>query len=214
MHAMKPEAFNRLQALRMENTAAGYRQEELRTRFNWIAGRHENGTAPRAVVAYQLFQTPKPIADRLAALLDLKPGERVLEPSAGLGRLLDAIAPYNPGEVVAVEQAANCARELFNQNRAGVTLKQCDFLTLTPDDLGTFDAIIMNPPFHLRSDICHIEHAYRFMNPGGRIAALCMGTESRRLRFQDIADHWEELPEGTFKSEGTNVSTYMFRMRE
>jgi SAM-dependent methyltransferase len=211
---MKPEAFNRLHSLRMNNTEAGYRQAELRGRFDRLANRYENGTAPRAVVAYQLFQTPKAIADRLAALLNLKPGERVLEPSAGLGRLLDAIAPYSPSEVVVVESAPQCAGELFRQERAGVTLKQADFLTLTTEDIGDFDAIIMNPPFHMRSDIRHIEHAYKFMRPGARLAAICMGGDIRRNHFKPIADHWEELEPGAFGKEGTNVQTFMFTVRE
>jgi predicted RNA methylase len=211
---MKPEAFNRLHALRMANDQAGYDMKEQRARFDRLAGRHENGSAPRAISAYQLFQTPKAIAERLASLLDLKPGMRILEPSAGLGRLLDAIAPYNPGEVVAVESAPQCACELYQQNRAGVILKQADFLTLTTEDIGDFDAVIMNPPFHMRSDIEHIEHAYRFLRPGGIVAAICMGGDIRRRQFQPIAEQWIELPVGTFGKEGTNVETFMFTVRE
>lgn len=211
---MNAEAFNRLHALRMANTEAGYRFSGLRSRFERIADRHENGTAPRAVVVYQLFQTPPEVASRMAALLGLKPGERILEPSAGLGRLLDAVAPYRPSEVVAVEQSADCARELYAQERQGVTLKQGDFLAMTPNDLGDFDAVIMNPPFHRGADIRHIEHAFRFLRPGGRVVALCLATDSRRQRFEPIADQWEDLPEGTFGKEGTRVATSMMLIRE
>src|SRR4051812_21916652 len=119
--------FHRLHTLRMENDAAKYAMDEMRPRFERLAQRHENGTAPRAVAVYQLFQTPADLAAQLVSLLDLQPGARVLEPSAGLGRLLDAIKPHKPGEVVAVEMAADCARELFQQDRQGVTIKQRDF---------------------------------------------------------------------------------------
>jgi len=135
----------------MENDAAGYAMEEMRPRFDRIAGRHGNGTAPVAVSAYQLFQTPVPIATHLAELLDLKSMPRpfrMLEPSAGLGRLLDALLPYDPAMVQAVEIATPLCAELYRQDRAKVNLHQRDFLTMTPGDTGFFDAVIMNPPFH------------------------------------------------------------------
>lgn len=190
----------------MENDAAGFAMRELAPRFDALAHRHANRTAPRAVVVYQLFQTPPEIAAQLAELLELKPGARVLEPSAGLGRLLDAVKIYEPGEVVAVENAADCAAELFRQDRDRVTIKQRDFLTLTPADLGTFDAVIMNPPFHLRSDIRHITHARSFLKPGGRLAAICMNTRHRVEQLKPLASIWQELPEKAFKAEGTNIS--------
>lgn len=211
---MTPSAFNRLHALRMENDQAGYDMAEQAGRFQRLANRHENGTAPRAVSSFNLFQTPPAVAARMAALLELKAGERILEPSAGLGRLLDAVAPHQPSEVVAVEVAPQCAGELYRQERPGVRVLQRDFLTVTPEEIGTFDAVIMNPPFHMRADIRHIEHAYKFLNPGGRVVALCLCGLGRAERFQPIAGHWEELPAGTFGKEGTRVPTAMMLIRE
>lgn len=195
--------FHRLHALRMENDAAGYTMEEMRPRFERIAARHENGTAPRAVAAYQLFQTPAEIANRMVEAL--KPGARVLEPSAGLGRLLDAIARKEPRETVAVEKDVNLCRELFLQNRNGVRILQRDFLTVTREELGQFDFIVMNPPFHMRSDIQHIEHALRFLAPGGTLVAVCLDGYQRRQKLNPT--EWIPLPAGCFKAEGTNVAT-------
>jgi len=195
--------FHRLHALRMENDAAKYAMDEMRPRFDRMAGRHENGTAPRALAVHQLFQTPPAIAERLALMLALEPGARILEPSAGLGRLLDAVAPYRPSEVVAVELAKECAGELFRQERPGVTIKQRDFLTVTPEEIGEFDAVIMNPPFTMRADIAHINHAAKFLRPGGKLVAICMATDRRRTAFAGY--QWADLPAGSFKHAGTNV---------
>lgn len=207
---MKGETFSRLHTLRMENDAAKYEMEEMRPRFDRMAGRHENGTAPRAVTAFQLFQTPPEIAARLVSLLNLQPGARVLEPSAGLGRLLDALQPLSPADVVAVEIAQQCAGELFKQNRAGVTIKQRDFLDCDPYELGLFDAVVMNPPFHMRADIRHIQHALQFLKRGGKLAAICFNTSSRQDVFREIAETWEEIPVNAFSKSGTGVSTVMF----
>src|SRR4051812_4485679 len=96
----------------MENDAAGFAMNEMRPRFQSLTARHENGTAPRAVSAYQLFQTPPEVAARLVGMLDLKPGKRLLEPSAGLGRLIAAAKPFAP-DITAVEIAPQCAAELY-----------------------------------------------------------------------------------------------------
>lgn len=200
-------SFHRLHSLRMENDAAGYAMQEMRPRFDRISGRHENGTAPRAVSAHGLFQTPPELAERLVAAAGIQPGDRVLEPSAGLGRLLDALAPYRPGEVVAVEMSPDCARELYR--REGVRLLQRDFLSVSPGELGAFDAVVMNPPFHMRADVHHIQHAMKFLRPGGRLAALCMDTHHREvLRGSGL---WERIP-GAFKAAGTSVSVILLTL--
>ena len=204
---MNSETFHRLHNLRMENDAAKFAMDDMRPRFDQMKNRKENGTAPRAIVAYQLFQTPKAIASRLVSMLNLKPGARVLEPSAGLGRLLDALGPCKPSEIVAVELTQQCAGELFKQDRSGVVIKQRDFLTMTTDDLGTFDAVVMNPPFHMRSDIRHIEHALKFLKPGGRLATICLDTHHRREAFEEMAEMWVDLNAGEFRESGTMVST-------
>lgn len=204
---MTPETFNRLQQLRMETVAAGFYMDELRPRFARLADRHENGAAPRAVSAFQLFQTPAEIAGRLADLLRLEPGAVVLEPSAGLGRLLDALQPFRPAKVVAVELAPQCAGELFRQDRTGVQILQRDFLEVTPEQTGLFDAVIMNPPFHMRSDIKHIEHALSFLRPGGRLAGVCMDTPHREKALRGLASQWIKLPSGAFRESATGIAT-------
>ena len=206
---MNSHTFNRLQSLRMENDAAGFAMDEMRPRFDKLAARHENGAAPRAVTAFQLFQTPAELARRLVEALNMKRGSRVLEPSAGLGRILDALKPQDVAEVVAVEIAASCAGELFKQDRPGVRILQRDFLALTPEETGLFDYVVMNPPFHMRADIRHIQHALRFLKPGGRCAALCFDTHHRATAMRDRADTWEPLPAGLFGKEGTGVATVL-----
>lgn len=211
---MNAETFQRLHALRMENDAARFAQEEIKPRFDRMAGRFENGTAPRAVVAPQLFQTPKDIAAQLVEMLAPKRGARILEPSAGLGRILDALQPFAPSEVVAVEIAAACAGELFRQERAGVTILQRDFLKVTPAETGLFDAVAMNPPFTMRADVRHIWHAWDFLKPGGRLAAICFDTEARRAEFRELAQEWRALPPGTFRESGTSVPVAVFTMEK
>lgn len=204
----KPSGFHRLHALRMENDETRFAMDEMRPRFEALRTRHEDGTAPRAVAVHQLFQTPPGLAARLVELADIRQGHSVLEPSAGLGRLLDAIDPKHAGRTVAVELDPRLAGELFEKFR-GVELKQGDFLAR---HFGMFDRIVMNPPFTMRSDIRHIIHALDHLEPGGVLAGLCLATRHRVDALRHLASHWEEIPAGAFKAEGTRVDTYLFRI--
>ena len=200
---------SRLLALRAETAEAGERMEAMRSRFDRLKTRHEDGTAPQAVSSFNLFQTPAHLAARLVAAAGVQPGARVLEPSAGLGRLLDALEDYKPGEVVAVEESADCAGVLYRAERPGVTIKQRDFLSLSAADLGEFDNVVMNPPFKMRADIRHIEHALTFLKPGGTLAALCMDGHLREEKLRHRSATWERIESGTFAAEGTKVATIL-----
>lgn len=198
---MTPQGQSRLLALLASNREAGDAMAATRERFARIANRATNGSAPVAVATHQLFQTPAHIAARLVELLDISPEMRVLEPSAGLGRLLDALP--DGLDVVAVEKAAECCKAL--RGRPGLTVRQADFLTLTPSDLGTFDRVIMNPPFTMRSDIRHVRHAMTFLRPGGLLASVVMAGPQREQAFEGW--EWHDLPEGSFRESNTSVPT-------
>lgn len=203
---MKTETLHRLHRLRLDNDAARYAQEDMAPRFYALGNRGEDKTGPRAVSAFQLFQTPCLIAARLRPLLGDLTGKRVLDPSAGLGRLLDVLAGQGCAELVAVDIARPCCNEL--ERRPGLSVHCRDFLACAPGELGgLFDGVIMNPPFHLRADIRHIRHALSFLKPGGRLVGICFHTQHRVQALRPLCDHWEILPRGSFAKEGTQVET-------
>lgn len=184
--------------------------EDSRAEFRAMKNALSNGTAVQTVSAPQLFPTPKEVAEQVADLADIRPGMRVLEPSAGTGALLGAMGGrmfgHNPerGEVVAVEingRLADALRPSFP-----LTDVRCaDFLQCN-GDLGKFDRILMNPPFENAADILHIEHARTFLMPGGRLVAVCANGPRQRAKLQPIATEWIDLPAGSFKQSGTMVN--------
>lgn len=194
----------------MENDAAGFAMQEHTERFERLANRRSNGTAPRAVAVHQLFQTPADLSAQLIGKLSLSAGTSLLEPSAGLGRLIRAALPFALSKLTAIEIAPQCASELFREfDFEGMTLLQRDFLTVTPEETGLFDAVAMNPPFTMRSDIAHIKHALQFLAPSGRLAALCMNTRHRETALRGLCDSWEPIPAGAFRKEGTGIPSVL-----
>lgn len=176
---------------------------DLRPRFERLA---DPANAPRVVSSFNLFQTPEPLAARLAGMFTTF--GRTLEPSAGLGRLYRAVRHVNAScEIVLVEQATDCARELYTatDKDSNARLIQADFLTCDVARLGLFDAIIMNPPFKMGTDVKHISHARTLLAPGGRLVSLCYNGSKQRAQLKPHAAEWIELPAGSFKSEGTNA---------
>jgi 16S rRNA G1207 methylase RsmC len=127
---------------------------------------------------------------------------RVLEPSAGTGSLIACI----PEDCIIVAIEINYALVTLLRAQGRAAAIQADFLGVKPDAIGGFDRIVMNPPFDHGSDIKHIEHAQTFLEPGGRLVAICSDGPRQRAAFAD-AEFYEPLPAGTFAESGTGVNT-------
>ena len=157
------------------------------------------------VTADQLFETPRELAERMVELAEIQKGNTVLEPSAGTGRILHAIMGNDKaGEVVAVEINPTLADRL--KTVFLLTDIHClDFLTYDREKWPV-DRIIMNPPFKNGMDIQHIQHAIKQLKPGGRLVAICANGPRQQATLKPIAAHWEDLPQGTFKQQGTSVN--------
>lgn len=204
------DARLRLLSLKERNALNGERMAAKRQRFDAIANRHTNGTAPVAVSGWNLFPTPPEIARRMVELGDVHDGDTVLEPSAGTGRILDQLPVW--ARATAVEILPALQQHLFAAYPR-VTLKTGDFLARTLADLGgPFDRVIMNPPFQRGADVKHILHARDMLAPGGLLVALCYDGVTQRKRLQPLAASWEPLPARSFRSEGTGAGVVLLTM--
>lgn len=167
----------------------------------------------KTVVAPQLFPTPRPLAARAVELAAIKPGDKVLEPSGGTGALLDPLFNADGtawqlgagGRLVVVEQNLMLAQHL-RRTYVAADVHGGDFLACN-GELGAFDVVLMNPPFHNGDDIKHIRHALGMLKPGGRLVAFCANGPRQRAQLMPLASHWEDLPPGSFHEAGTNVNT-------
>lgn len=150
---------------------------------------------------YQAFYTPGPLASKVAKMADLIAGDTILEPSAGNGNLIRAAISQGvfQSDVVAVEIDPEKAKALKYRTICA------DFMTCN-GELGTFDKILMNPPFTGGQDIAHIQHAMGMLNPGGKLVAICANGHKQKEILKPLCSHWEDLPAGSFVESGTNVN--------
>ena len=143
----------------------------------------------------------------------VEPGQRVLEPSAGTGRIIDALDAVPGAKVVAVEISITLADNLRLRSNTKHEIQCADFLELN-GELGIFDRILMNPPFENGADIKHIKHAATMLKPGGTLVAICAGGPRQFAELEPMATLWEPLPAGTFKDQGTLVNTVLMTIEK
>lgn len=164
---------------------------------------HEEGPdKPAASTAVskdlQYYPTPQRVVDEVVQDLNLK-GKRVLEPSCGCGRFMDALRkagakPY--GIEVDPGRAAECRAK-------GHNVLLANFLETAPT--GDYDVVVMNPPFYGKHYAKHVQHALKFLRPGGVLKAVLPATA--RYDHGLLDGRWEDLPVGSFSESGTNINT-------
>ena len=100
---------------------------------------------------------------------------------------------------------------------SGFEVSCCDFLEASmpvcPDSEDGHDRVLMNPPFSRGQDVAHILHALKFLKPGGRLVALCAAGPRQQAELRPLATTWEELPDGTFADQGTNVRAALMTVK-
>lgn len=163
---------------------------------------------------WQFFQSPESVADDVVAAVGPLAGKRVLEPSAGEGAIAKKALAQGAAEVVTVE--AWDAKAKILRRTAGFTVLERDFLTVTPQEIGLFDAVVANPPFTGNQDVEHVMHMLKFLKPGGTLSSVMSvswqhGSQRKQVEFRqflaDVGAEIVQIPAGAFKSSGTSVAT-------
>lgn len=162
-------------------------------------------------VVFDQFSTPPQWASLLVLAAQIRPGDRVLEPSAGTG-LLAAVAE-DCGAVLTLNEIAPQRAELLDRLFPGVERSRYDGRHIhdLSEASGAFDAVLANPPF---SDLAgHLEAGLKALADDGRLSAIVPLTALtdepllRRLSRIGVVIGRLALPRGAFAKHGTSVET-------
>ena len=162
------------------------------------------------------FPTPERIVEQMIGMAELLMGMDILEPSAGKGAIANQLQ-QSGYYVVCVELLKDNADYLKKNKQPNVLCG--DFLQLPPRRI--FDRVIMNPPFSRQADIHHVNHAIKFLKPGGILvsvmsAGVMFRTNRLTIDFKNMVDAHDgeiiPLPEGSFRESGTDVNTVIVKM--
>lgn len=149
------------------------------------------------------FPTPKTICNQMVELADIQPNDTILEPSAGIGSIAEAIRENYPNNKLDVCEWMYNLREILTLK--GFNVVGEDTFKLK----GKYDVIIMNPPFEKGADIDHVTFCYNnLLAPGGKLVAIMgEGAFSRSAKhdkdfqswYVDVLEYEKKLDGNTFK---------------
>lgn len=153
-------------------------------------GQQKKTSKTKAQEGADYFATPEPVGLKMVEWADIRPGERVLEPSAGHG----AIARWMPenAERTAIEPSSTLLPRLamvFDGKIQDATFEALNVV-------NKFDAIVMNPPFGSggKTAIEHVAKAATHLREKGRIVALIPTGPAADKRFEKWFYETEERP--------------------
>lgn len=155
----------------------------------------------------QYYPTPAAVVERVLRDVYIRPGDRVLEPSCGCGRFLDALRATG-ADVVGIEVDPGRAAEA---RAKGHRVLLANFLESVPT--GDYDHVVMNPPFLGKWYMKHLLHAFKFLKEGGQLISIlpCTAKYDHGLIDKEFPKgRWYDLPVGSFSESGTNINTGVF----
>lgn len=169
----------------------------------------------------QFYATPSDVAD---ALTDYRcRGAVVLEPSAGEGSIVVAALQAGAARIDCVEvdsgRIATLNGKFATDDR--VRVRGGNFLAMTPRE--EYDMVLMNPPFFGTHYMKHVQHAHKFLKKGGVLKAVLpitvdlLETKAHKDFRKWAKSHGynvRDLPLGSFKESGTNVSTCVLTLHK
>ena len=161
------------------------------------------------------FATPSDVADLMVAKLEIQPYEKILEPSAGNGALINAVRRlYNDITVDCYE--LNPLNRKVLEKMANVNVLGDDFTKRLDDE--EYDVIIATPPFSKNQDTIHLMKMWDNLRYGGRIACITsthwmFANDTKSTEFREWiigkCTFQHEFPNGIFKESGTDIATIL-----
>ena len=139
------------------------------------------------------YFTPRPLVELMVDLADVRPGDRVLDPTCGSGTFM-VVAQNRGAEVdgmeIDPELVALCRLNLALHGTNPRSVRQADLFRDAPTD--QWDVVLANPPFSVRindpdalrhfslaqgrgrvvSDTLFLQAAHDRLRPGGRLAVV------------------------------------------
>lgn len=182
------------------------------------------------------FFTPRPLVELMVDLAEIRPGERVIDPTCGSGSFLMAAFARGAevdGLEVDPELVALCQLNLALHGANPRSVRRADLFRDPVTE--QWDVILANPPFSVDiddreildgytlargrpralSDVLFLEAAWRRLRPGGRMSVVLPHSILANPRFEDLRAWMGQrfvrralvsLPEGVFRPFGGAAS--------
>lgn len=120
------------------------------------------------------FPTTDLLTDKIIGLGEIVATDRVLDPSAGIGSILDRVANLRGGNKTRLEAIEINGTLRAILEKKGYLLIGRDIMEQNHETNAAFmpDKVLMNPPFEDGKDVEHVTKALGLLKPGGRLVAV------------------------------------------
>jgi len=169
---------------------------------------------------YEMFATPRAIADKMIELSGVQRWDIVLEPSAGYGAIANALSVHNGALNLTVNDFnERCFNALVLAGWETLLDRPVDFLSLDHHFSDDFDIVLQNPPFS--KDIEHVYKAYEVLCGGGTLVSVVsegpfFRSTKRAITFREWLNEHNadiiDLHRGAFHDSGTDVKARIIRV--
>lgn len=171
----------------------------------------------------QFYHSPGAVVDELLSGLYLKPGARVLEPSAGTGHIVRELLAKKV-DVTAIEIHPGRVKQLRELEGEICQVIEGNFLDTNASPI--YAAAVLNPPFFGTHWMDHVRHAWDFLEPGGQLRAVLpisaeLGETKAHIAFRRWAEKvnarswgsiFADLPPESFAEAGTRINTVILSL--
>ena len=151
--------------------------------------------------SHQFYPTRERMGRMAVDLAGIEEGQSVLEPSAGIGGLADLL----PRESTTCVEVSALHSKILSAK--GHRVECADFLQWSqgPGLRGTFDRIVMNPPFDRGQWVAHVERAAPLLSAGGRLVAILPSGARGREILPSLTKQWHGPFNDEFAGVGVSV---------
>lgn len=164
-------------------------------------------------------ETSMQIAQSLIEKASLTDNQSVLEPSAGVGNILDCIRNNYTFDNLQIDCVELNKEKFIELKSKGYNAFNADFLSWQSERL--YDRIIACPPFKGNSDIFHIKKMYELLERKGIMVTLTspnwvLNNEPHQVQFREwlIDKNYSMtmLPDNSFMEKGKTVPTMILKI--
>lgn len=197
------------------NLASGVGEYDA-AKSDYFANQKKNSRT-KAQEGIDYYPTPEPIGYKMVKWLGLKPGDRVLEPSAGHGAISRYFASDTRNTIV--EPSRELATLARMRLKGGETSRVVEDRFENLDIGNKYEGIVMNPPYGKGGKTAyeHVAKAFKHLADGGRLIAIVPDGPAANKHFEKWWNSDDaktgilvgeiNLPQVTFSRAGTTVAT-------
>lgn len=158
-------------------------------------------------VSHQFYPTPPELAERAAALLDPDDYTQVLEPSAGTGALVMAVARLQAITQIHAIELSTLHCKVLAARFPEVNVRRADFLAaVASHSVPGCERIIMNPPFADGRALSHLLAAACVLKPFGRLVAILPASMRGKDLVPGMKHTWSETISNAFRDASVSVA--------